>query len=123
MKILRSSEEEEMKEIVRYLNESCDEGAVILVEGVSDRKALLERGVKGKIITLHEFLRNFKTDIKGLKLITLLDLDREGENILRRIEEKYSTLLRLDNSARMRLRMTQRYKRGLRTIHQIFMPP
>ncbi|MEM0482635.1 MAG: hypothetical protein QXM16_07115 [Nitrososphaerota archaeon] len=123
MKILRVPENEEIEEIIRYINEECDRGADVLVEGVSDREALMMRGVKGRILTLHDLYKAVKNDVGGLRLITLLDLDREGENILRRLEERFSNLLSLDNTARMRLRKTQKYKRGLRTIHQIFMSP
>lgn len=123
MKVLRGREDEEIEEIVRYINEECDRGAGILVEGVSDREALLLRGVRGRILTLHELYRVVKNEVCGLRLITLLDLDREGESILRRLEERFSNLLTLDHGARMRLRKTLKYRRGLRTIHQIFMHP
>lgn len=123
MKILRGREDEEIEEIIRYINEECDRGAGILVEGVSDREALLMRGVRGRILTLHELYRAVKNDLGGLRLITLLDLDREGESILKRLEERFSSLLRLDHTARLRLRKTLKYRRGLRTIHQIFMSP
>ncbi|GBC70906.1 hypothetical protein HRbin02_00679 [Candidatus Calditenuaceae archaeon HR02] len=123
MKGFRDREDEEIDEIIRYINEECNRGAGILVEGVSDREALLTRGVRGRILTLHELYGVVKNDVGGLRLITLLDLDREGESILRRLEARFSNFLRLDHSARMRLRKTMKYRRGLRTIHQIFMSP
>ncbi|MCS7146418.1 MAG: hypothetical protein RMJ28_01085 [Nitrososphaerota archaeon] len=123
MRISRADENEELEEIVRYINEKCSEGAAVLVEGVSDREALSGRGVRGKIFTLHEFLKIVEFDALNMELIALLDLDREGERILRWLEGRTSHSLKLDYSTRMKLRKTQRYRRGLRTVHQIFMGP
>ncbi|MEM0444683.1 MAG: hypothetical protein QXO86_04265 [Nitrososphaerota archaeon] len=123
MKTFRGEEEEEIRDIVQLLNEECSSGATILVEGVGDRGALIERGVKGKIYTLNELLRIVENGLDCVKVIPLLDLDREGESILRWVGEKFSSYLQLDYSLRSRLRKTQRYRRGLRSIQQIFMAP
>jgi len=107
---------------VRQINESCADGAIILVEGMSDREALVRRGVRGRIVTLHEFLKIME-DSHGLRVIALLDLDRHGESTFRWLERRVAAPIELDNSLRTRLRRTKKYWRGLRTVHQIFMGP
>jgi len=50
----------------------------------------------------------------------LLDLDREGEAITRRLRAVLEGRVVLDESVRVMLRSTRRYKKGARTIHQLF---
>lgn len=123
MRIFRGDEEQEIQEIIQLLNEECSSGATILVEGVSDRNTLVESGVKGTIYTLNELLRLVENGLDGARVIPLLDLDKEGENILGWLSERFAANILLDRSLRGRLRKTRRYKRGLRSIHQIFMAP
>lgn len=123
MKIFQGLDDEELTEIVQYINEKCNEGAAVLVEGESDREALTGRGVVGEILTLHELLRRLEFGDGELRVLALLDLDREGERILRWLENKATSYLKLDTTVRTRLRRTERYRRGLRTVHQIFMGP
>jgi 5S rRNA maturation endonuclease (ribonuclease M5) len=119
---MRNSEEEEIREVVETINKCIDGRTLILVEGVTDIRVLREAGVNAEIYTLYEFYKFVETLTKNqaLRVIAMLDLDREGESILRKLKEKYSNIVKFDESLRKKLRMTSRYKRGLRTIYQLF---
>jgi 5S rRNA maturation endonuclease (ribonuclease M5) len=119
---MRNYEEEELREVVETINRCIDRHTLILVEGVTDIRVLREAGVNAEICTLYEFYKFVETltKNKALRVIAMLDLDREGESILRRLKEKYSNIVKFDEFPRKRLRMTSRYKRGLRTIYQLF---
>jgi 5S rRNA maturation endonuclease (ribonuclease M5) len=122
MQNMRNSEEEEIREVVETINKCIDGRTLILVEGVTDIRVLREAGVNAEIYTLYEFYKFVETLTKNqaLRVIAMLDLDREGESILRKLKEKYSNIVKFDESLRKKLRMTSRYKRGLRTIYQLF---
>jgi len=119
---MHNSEEEEIREVVETINKCIDGRTLILVEGVTDIRVLREAGVNAEIYTLYEFYKFVETLTKNqaLRVIAMLDLDREGESILRKLKEKYSNIVKFDESLRKKLRMTSRYKRGLRTIYQLF---
>ncbi len=119
---MRNCEEEEIREVVETINKCIDRHTLILVEGVTDIRVLREAGVNAEIYTLYEFYKFVETSTKNQKLrvIAMLDLDREGESMLRKLKEKYSNTVKFDEFPRKRLRMTSRYKRGLRTIYQLF---
>jgi|YelNatPaOPRAMG01_1025707.scaffolds.fasta_scaffold144060_2 5S rRNA maturation endonuclease (ribonuclease M5) len=122
MQNMHNSEEEEIREVVETINKCIDGRTLILVEGVTDIRVLREAGVNAEIYTLYEFYKFVETLTKNqaLRVIAMLDLDREGESILRKLKEKYSNIVKFDESLRKKLRMTSRYKRGLRTIYQLF---
>lgn len=124
MRINEVSEEEEIGEIVRIINEECEAGAAVVVEGETDREALVERGVAAKILTLRELmLRAEHGLLEDARVIVLLDLDREGERLTWWLRARLPNTVRLDLSLRERIRRSQRFKRGRRTIQQIFMGP
>jgi len=122
MQNMRNSETEEIREVVELINKSVDRDTLILVEGVTDIKALKDAGIEAEIFTLYEFYKLMETQptTHALKVIAMLDLDREGESMLKKLKEKYSTFVKFDEFPRKMLRMTNRYKRGLRTIYQLF---
>lgn len=119
---MRSSEEEEIREVVEIINNSIDNHTLVLVEGVTDIRALREAGITAKIYTLFEFYKLVESEQRSqaIKVIAMLDLDREGESTLRKLRNKYSNIVKFDEFPRKKLRMTNRYKRGLRTIYQLF---
>jgi 5S rRNA maturation endonuclease (ribonuclease M5) len=124
LRINEVSEEEEIGEIVRIINEVCEAGAAVVVEGETDREALVERGVAAKILTLRELmLRAEHGLLEDARVIVLLDLDREGERLTWWLRARLPNTVRLDFSLRERIRRSQRFKRGRRTIQQIFMGP
>ncbi len=122
IKNMHNEDREEIEEIVKLINNSVDENTFILVEGKSDIEALREAGIKAKIYTLYDFykLADSFSLRHASRVVVLLDLDREGELILRRLKNKYSNTVKFDEFLRKRLRTTDRYKRGLRTIYQLF---
>ncbi len=119
---MRNCEEEEIREVVETINKCIDKHTLILVEGATDIQALREAGVNAEIYTLYEFHKLVKTSTKSqaLRVIAMLDLDKEGESILRKLKAKYSSTVKFDEFPRKKLKMTSRYKRGLRTIYQLF---
>jgi 5S rRNA maturation endonuclease (ribonuclease M5) len=124
LRINEVSEEEEIGEIVRIIKEECEAGAAVVVEGETDREALVERGVAAKILTLRELmLRAEHGLLEDARVIVLLDLDREGERLTWWLRARLPNTVRLDLSLRERIRRSQRFKRGRRTIQQIFMGP
>ncbi|MEM2374147.1 MAG: hypothetical protein QXI11_06855, partial [Thermoproteota archaeon] len=103
-------------------NSSIDNNTLILVEGVTDLRALQEAGINAKIFTLFDFYKWMDSEQHGkaFRVIAMLDLDREGESTLRKLKNKYSNIVNFDELPRKKLRMTNRYKKGLRTIYQLF---
>jgi 5S rRNA maturation endonuclease (ribonuclease M5) len=61
--------------------------------------------------------------LEDARVIVLLDLDREGERLTWWLRARLPNTVRLDLSLRERIRRSQRFKRGRRTIQQIFMGP
>jgi 5S rRNA maturation endonuclease (ribonuclease M5) len=118
------SEEEEIEEIVRIINDESRAGASVVVEGETDRAALLGRGVTAHVLTLRELILGAKRGgLEGERILVLLDLDSEGEALLRRLRSLLPPTAKLDTALRERIRGTQRYRHGRRTIQQIFMAP
>lgn len=113
-------EREELCDVVSLLNDVCRDGAILLVEGMSDAEALREAGISGQVVTLDRFRQAVVRGAISGTVVALLDLDREGEATMRRLKAMLEGRVTLDGSVRERLRATRRYKRGARTIQQLF---
>lgn len=75
---------EEIRSAVEKLR-SEDESAVVVVEGPRDEESLRAMGFAGRVITLSS-LRSFMRARPSVgKVILLLDFDREGRNMTRRL--------------------------------------
>ena len=101
----------EINEFIDQINSESTQESLILVEGKRDLEALSYLGCNGKIKIYHNFknpidlVDKFRDNYK--KLIILLDLDRTGEIMTKKIcnmlSQKY-----IDQKYRMRLlRITQ----------------
>ncbi|MDJ0274667.1 MAG: hypothetical protein QXO17_06880 [Nitrososphaerota archaeon] len=108
---------EELERFVRILNES---GAVVVVEGESDRRALVESGVSVRVLTLAEFEREVE-DMPGQEVELLTDLDRQGEEHFRRLVGRYGGVVRFTTQARDYLRSTTSYRMGMRSVYELLL--
>jgi len=68
------------------LNDQADEGAVVLVEGARDSRALLDLGYRGRILTRTSLARSRITaslqDARSVVILT--DMDKEGRKLAAR---------------------------------------
>ncbi len=75
---------EKIKEVLYYLYE-INKRIPVIVEGKRDKKALIDMGFEGKIITLHsgksiyEFTENIANNFE--KVVLLIDWDEKGEQL------------------------------------------
>lgn len=71
--------------------ESEEEGAVVVVEGERDRRALRRLGLEGPVVLVHRGESLSKTAqrlvVRGRRVIVLTDWDREGGLFARRLKE------------------------------------
>jgi 5S rRNA maturation endonuclease (ribonuclease M5) len=80
---------ERLRTFVEMLNEEYERGSVIVVEGKRDAEALAKVGFTGSPAVFHhfkgiaDFLDFHETERK--KMILLLDMDRTGKHITRKI--------------------------------------
>ena len=101
----------EINEFIDQINNEPAHESLILVEGKRDREALAYLGCSGNIMMYHSFkntidlVDKFRENYK--KLIILLDLDRTGEQITKKICNILSQQY-IDQKYRMRVfRITQ----------------
>ena len=101
----------EINEFINQINSEPVHESLILVEGKRDREALAYLGCSGNIMMYHSFknpidlVDKFRDNYK--KLIILLDLDRTGEQITKKICNILSQQY-IDQKYRMRVfRITQ----------------
>ncbi len=111
----REALREELEKFVNLLNGSC---TIAVVEGDSDKRALIESGAAVRVITLSEFERAVE-GMSGQTVSLLMDLDRQGEEHVRRLVLRYGGVVRFSTAARDYLRTTTSYKRGMRSIYEL----
>lgn len=117
----------EIKEFIDQINSESTEESLILVEGKKDIEALSYLGICGNIRTYHNFknttelVDHFRRNHK--KLILLLDSDRSGEIMKRKIcnqlNEKYvdhKYKKKLVNITQGRLKKIEELKRFYNSI-------
>ncbi len=90
---LTEAEIKELRTIVKDLIKASEAGAVIVVEGPSDRDSLREIGIRGRII-----LASTKPDVDVVdslqgkeEVIIMSDWDAEGRKIERRLNERFKS--------------------------------
>lgn len=86
---------EKLKSFVGQLNEECERGSVVVVEGRRDAEALSSIGFTGSAAVFHNFkgVTNF-VDTHGhrsRKIILLLDMDRTGKYLTGRLVSQLQT--------------------------------
>jgi len=72
---------------IRNLNDECKNGALVVVEGQRDARALESIGFKGNLLLLchHNSFVKLASEAEGYKkTILLLDLDRKGRELTKR---------------------------------------
>ncbi len=111
----REALREELEGFVGLLNDSC---TIAVVEGDSDKRALIESGAAVRVITLSEFERAVE-GMSGQTISLLMDLDRQGEEHVRRLVLRYGGVVRFSTAARDYLRTTTSYRRGMRSIYEL----
>ncbi|MEM2934367.1 MAG: DNA primase [Methanocellales archaeon] len=100
-------DEERLKQIellMKELKEASKKGAIILVEGRKDERALRDLGIQGEVIfASHYPLLQLSDQVAndGAEIVLLTDWDRKGDLLA----EKISTyLLALGRNANLRIR-------------------
>jgi len=91
------SEIAEIKKFVNLLNSQKD--SVVIVEGKRDSAALIKLGYSGKILEFHKFNGMIKfadSAAKYRKLILLLDGDRKGRYLTKKIIELLERRTKID---------------------------
>ena len=91
------SEIAEIKKFVNLLN--SQKNSVVVVEGKRDSVALIKLGYSGKILEFHKFNGMIKfadSAAKYRKLILLLDGDRKGKYLTRKIIELLEHRTKID---------------------------
>ena len=111
---------EELASIVDKLSAESLNGIPIIVEGKRDEEGLRRAGVRGEIIQVKSIkgLRRFfeQRDVK--RVILLLDLDSEGERLMKTLIQSLEGVVgEIDLSYRRRLMEFKRY--GLIEIESI----
>ncbi|SRR5579885_2968956 len=98
------SEISEIHEFVRSLNSKKD--SIVVVEGKKDEEALNKLGFAGKVCQFHAFkgLAKFADSVSKYKrLIILLDSDRKGAYLTKRILSQLEHRMTVDLSFRRKL--------------------
>ncbi len=76
--------------------ESLRGGALVVVEGRRDVRALVRLGVRARFITVVELVRRMKVEgspaVCGKRYVILTDFDSEGKRIRERLESELSQL-------------------------------
>ncbi len=81
-----------LKSLIDELIERSENGAVIIVEGKNDRKALRDLGIYGDIVEASKISNSFIVDrIRRRDVIILTDWDKRGEMIKRDLMNKFSS--------------------------------
>ena len=91
------SEIAEIKKFINLLNSQKD--SVVVVEGKRDSAALVKLGYSGKILEFHKFNGMIKfadSAAKYRKLILLLDGDRKGKYLTKKIIELLEHRTKID---------------------------
>jgi len=91
------SEIAEIKKFINLLNSQKD--GVVVVEGKRDSAALVKLGYSGKILEFHKFNGMIKfadSAAKYRKLILLLDGDRKGRYLTKKITELLEHRTKID---------------------------
>jgi len=91
------SEIAEIKKFINLLNSQKD--SVVVVEGKRDSAALIKLGYSGKILEFHKFNGMIKfadSAAKYRKLILLLDGDRKGKYLTKKIIELLERRTKID---------------------------
>ncbi len=98
------SELAEIYDLIKSLNSR--KGSIVVVEGKKDEAALQHLGFSGKVYQFHSFkgLAKFADAVSGHKrLILLLDSDRKGSYLTRRIVSQLEHRTTVDLSFRRKL--------------------
>jgi len=91
------SEIAEIKKFINLLNSQKD--SVVVVEGKRDSAALVKLGYSGKILEFHKFngmIKFVDSAAKYRKLILLLDGDRKGRYLTKKIIELLERRTKID---------------------------
>ena len=97
-------EMDEMKKFMKHLNSKKE--SVVIVEGKRDSNALRKLGFSGKILEFHSFkgIVKFSDSVAKYKnIILLLDGDRKGRYLTRRIIDLLEHRTKIDLSFKKKL--------------------
>lgn len=98
-----------LQEMMARLNYELGDGALIVVEGKRDSEVLRMLGLKGEPFVLcQSTVERLIMKCKGhTKVILMLDTDREGGRIAKRVSKALEKYVRVDDYSRRILRLTK----------------
>ena len=110
MKPLETDEEFllSLSDLVTTLNQETDKGALVVVEGKRDARALSILGFRGESLMLcnnHSVLDLAEKAVNYNKVILLFDFDRTGRYLTRKAASLLERRSKIDLNCRRRLRM------------------
>jgi len=106
---------EDVRKVLKHFSDAAEEGAVVLVEGPRDIEALRMLGFTGTILSLSHLDDWVKANPPPRKIILLMDFDREGVEIVRRLEKRLTAQgYRVDTAGHKRLMALKRV--GITTV-------
>jgi len=80
---------EELQKLLQRLSDEAENGSVIVVEGVRDKKSLESMGIRGRVVCIQSSRRStfsFAEQLDGeKKVIILMDFDRQGVYLANRL--------------------------------------
>ncbi len=114
-----------LSDLVTTLNQESDEGALVVVEGRRDVRALSMLGFRGESLMLcnnHSVIDLVEKAVNYKKVILLFDFDRTGRYLTRKAISLLERRSKIDLNCRRRLRMAShgriRYIEELGRFHE-----
>jgi 5S rRNA maturation endonuclease (ribonuclease M5) len=112
---------ERVESLIKELRESSKQGAIILVEGRKDKRALRELGVEGEVIFASHFpLLKLIDHVanNGAEIVVLTDWDRKGDLLAERIN-RYLIALGHTPNLRIRVELSRLIKKDAREVENL----
>ena len=99
----------ELMDMIATLNSEVEDGALVVVEGKRDSEVLKMLGLIGEPFTLCQssMERLLTRCIKHTRVILMLDADREGERMAKRVRKVLEKYIRVEDYSRRILRITK----------------
>jgi len=116
-----SCDPDSLEEVIKSLLEASDRGAVVIVEGLKDRRSLRNLGVKGPIIMVsqrptmdlaEEVAREFED------IVVLTDWDTSGEELAQDLE-KYLLHTKFHIDLEIRRRLKALVRRDIKDVESL----
>lgn len=112
---------EQIELLIKELREASKQGAIILVEGRKDERALRDLGIEGRVIFASRLpLLQLSDQVAndGAEIIVLTDWDRKGDLLAERVS-RYLLALGHVSNLRIRIKLSSLIKKDVREIESL----